>query len=89
MRRSQRVHGDRAAANRALELLGRHLNMFVDRKELQINRVDDSDEYLSRIMELVNSRTIDAEPVALPLENDGQKYGSDDQAQDGIIDVTE
>ena len=29
--------GDRAAAARSLELIGRHLSMFIDRKHMEIN----------------------------------------------------
>jgi hypothetical protein len=71
-------HGDRAAANRAAELIGKHLNMFVDRKEIQMNYIDDSDEYLARIMEIVNAKVIDNEPELLQLQGDGKEYGSVD-----------
>ena len=39
--------GDRAASNRAVELIGKHLNMFIERKVVEFNMVDDSDEYLA------------------------------------------
>ena len=39
-------HGDRAAANRAIELIGKHLGMFVDKKQIEISYIDDADEYL-------------------------------------------
>ena len=59
--------------------------MFVDRKELQINFVDDSDEYLARIMEIVNAKVIDNEPELLQLQGDGKEYGSVDEAPVYII----
>jgi hypothetical protein len=61
--------GDRAAAARSLELVGRHLGLFVDKKMVEINMVDDSDEYLRQLMEIVNGRTLDHEPAPLQLEN--------------------
>ncbi len=78
--------GDTAAANRAVELIGKHLNMFVDRKEIQINYIDDADEYLARIMDLVNAKVVDHEPAALPAVNDGSKYGSGGLAADNATD---
>ncbi len=72
--------GDTAASNRATELIGKHLGMFIDKKQIDINVVDDSDEYLARLMEIVGARVIDAEPAPLQLENDGLKDGS---ASDG------
>jgi hypothetical protein len=33
--------GDRAAANRALEIVAKHLGLFIDRKRLDITYVDD------------------------------------------------
>jgi hypothetical protein len=71
--------GDRAASNRAAELIGKHLGMFFDKKSIEISYVDDADEYLARIMEIVNAKVIDHEPAPLQLENDGLKDGSDDQ----------
>jgi hypothetical protein len=81
--------GDTAAANRAAELIGKHLNMFVDRKELQINFVDDSDEYLARILEIVNAKVIDHEPALQQVDSDGARYGSDDQANGITVDAIE
>ncbi len=52
--------GDTAASNRATELIGKHLGMFVDKKQIDINVIDDSDEYLRRLMEAVGIKTIDA-----------------------------
>jgi hypothetical protein len=60
--------GDRAASNRAVELIGKHLNMFVDQKVAEINTIDDSAEYLQRLMEIVSAKVIDAEPELLQLE---------------------
>ena len=53
--------GDTAASNRAIELIGKHIGLFVDRKEISINMIDDSDEYLKRIMELVQAPVIEHE----------------------------
>ncbi len=39
--------GDRAASNRAVELIGKHLGMFIDKKQIDISVIDDSDEYLA------------------------------------------
>jgi hypothetical protein len=36
--------GDTAASNRATELIGKHLGMFVDKKSVEISMIDDSDE---------------------------------------------
>jgi hypothetical protein len=62
MRRWRRRAGDRAASNRAVELIGKHLGMFVDRKQIEISYIDDADEYLAKIMEIVNGKTIDPRP---------------------------
>ncbi len=62
--------GDRAASNRAVELIGKHLGMFVDKKSIDISYIDDSDEHLRQLMEIVNAKVIDAEPAPLAqLEN--------------------
>lgn len=61
--------GDTAASNRAAELIGKHIGLFVERKELQINFVDDSDAYLARLLEIVETPiTIDAEPAPAQLD---------------------
>ena len=72
--------GDRAASNRAVELIGKHLNMFVDQKVVEINTIDDSAEYLQRLMEIVGIKTIDQEPAPLQLESDGLNDGSGDES---------
>lgn len=77
--------GDRAASNRAIELIGKHLNMFADRKEIQINYVDDADEYLARIMGQLEGPVIDQEPVAKQLSNDG----SDESANYNTANIVE
>jgi hypothetical protein len=79
--------GDRAASNRAVELIGKHLNMFVDRKQIEISYIDDADEYLAKILAIVEGKTIDNEAAPLQLENDGLKNGSDNQSQDDTIDI--
>ena len=60
--------GDRAAANRSIELIGKHLGMFIDRKQIDIAYVDDADEYLAELMELVNAKAVDHEPPAIDYE---------------------
>jgi hypothetical protein len=60
--------GDRAAANRSIELIGKHLGMFIDRKQIDIAYVDDADEYLAKLMELVNAKVVDHEPPAIDYE---------------------
>jgi hypothetical protein len=60
--------GDRAAANRSIELIGKHLGMFMDRKQIEIAYVDDADEYLAKIMALVDAKTVDHELPAIDYE---------------------
>jgi hypothetical protein len=72
-----------------MELIGKHLGMFIDKKSIEISYVDDADEYLQRILDIVNAKTIDAEPAALQLDNDGRKYGSDDNSHDQTIDIND
>jgi phage terminase small subunit len=60
--------GDRAAANRSIELIGKHLGMFIERKQVEIAYVDDADEYLARIIALVENKVIDNEPPAIDYE---------------------
>ena len=69
------------------ELIGKHLNMFIERKVVEFNMVDDSDEYLARLMEIVGVKTIDQEPAQLQLENDGPKDGSVEDGQPDAIDI--
>ena len=72
--------GDMATSTRAAELIGKHLNMFVDRKAIEISYTDDSDAYLARLLELVQAPVLEHEPKQpKQLEHDavdGQKYGS-------------
>jgi hypothetical protein len=81
--------GDQAASNRAAELIGKHLGMFVDKKQIDINAIDDSDEYLARLMEIVGIKTIGQEPAQLQLESDGLEDGSDSQTDLVTIDIIE
>jgi hypothetical protein len=60
--------GDRSAANRALEILAKHLGMLVERKQINIAYVDDADEYLERMMKLIAQPVLEAERVQ-PLSN--------------------
>jgi hypothetical protein len=84
-------HGDRSAANRAIELIGRHLNMFIEKKTIDINYLDDSDEYLAKIIALVDAETVEPAPLTIdhePTEPDDRAHwrsgrgnrGSDRQA---------
>jgi phage terminase small subunit len=61
--------GDRAAAARSIELIGKHLSMFIDHKQIEIAYVDDADEYLAKIIALVDAKTIEHEP-ALTLDHE-------------------
>jgi hypothetical protein len=56
--------GDQAASNRAIELIGKHLGMFIERKSLEISYIDDADEYLARIMAELSAPVIEHEPAA-------------------------
>jgi hypothetical protein len=62
--------GDRSAANRAIELVGRHLNMFIEKKNIEINYFDDSDEYLKKIIALVDAEVVDCEPAPLAIDHE-------------------
>ena len=71
--------GDRAAAARSIGLIGKHLGMFIERKQIEIAYVDDADEYLARIMALVDAKVIEHEPAPLaidyePAEDDGSGH---------------
>jgi hypothetical protein len=79
--------GDTAASNRAMELIGKHLGMFIDKKSIEISYVDDADEYLSRILEIVNGKTIEHEPGLQQLANDGKKNGLTDQVDSETTDI--
>jgi hypothetical protein len=79
--------GDRAASNRAAELIGKHIGMFVDKKSIEISYIDDADEYLAKILEIVNGKVIDAEPLALPAAEGGSECGSAETEQQDPIDI--
>jgi phage terminase small subunit len=89
--------GDTAASNRAAELIGRHLGMFIEKKEFQINLVDDSDAYLARLLQLVQVPVLEAEPLKPGVllthaehdTEDGQKNGSDETPATETIDIVE
>jgi hypothetical protein len=66
-------HGDRAAAARSIELIGKHLGMFVDRKQIEVAYVDDADEYLAKIIALVNAKTVEHEPAPLSIDHEPAK----------------
>jgi hypothetical protein len=61
--------GDRAAAARSIELIGKHLGMFIDRKQIEIAYVDDADEYLAKIMALVDAKTVEHEPTPMAIDH--------------------
>jgi hypothetical protein len=48
--------GVRAAATRSIELIGKHLGMFIERRQVEIAYVD---EYLARIIALVDAKVMD------------------------------
>jgi hypothetical protein len=48
--------GDRAAAARSI---GKHLGLFIDNKQIEISYIDDADEYLAKIMAIVDGRTVE------------------------------
>jgi hypothetical protein len=64
--------GDRAAAARSIELIGKHLGMFIDRKQIDIAYADDADEYLARLLKLVGQPVLEHDLPQLEHEaNDG------------------
>jgi hypothetical protein len=63
-------HGDRSAAARSLELIGRHLGMFIDRKQIEINHLDDADAYLEQLMKLVGTPVVEHEPTPLAIDHE-------------------
>ena len=73
---------DRAAAARSIELIGKHLGMFIDKKSIEISMVDDSDEYLAKIMAIVEGKVIDQEP-APPLLQPQLENGHDEEEETG------
>ena len=89
--------GDRAAAARSLELIGKHLGMFIEKKELQISYVDDADAYLQKLLQLVGQPVIEHEPLRLEQQppqlehdaEDGRKYGSCESLTTDVIDIVE
>lgn len=81
--------GDRAAAARSIELIGKHLGMFIDRKQIEVAYINDADEYLATIMALVDGKTVEHEPVPLLLGRDGSKDGLDHKVDRNIIDIIE
>jgi hypothetical protein len=60
-------HGDRAAATRSIELIGKHLGMFIDKKQIEVSYIDDADEYLAEIMAIVDAKTVEHEPAPLAI----------------------
>jgi hypothetical protein len=62
--------GDRAAAARSIELIGKHLGMFIERKQIEIAYVDDADEYLAQIMALVDAKTVEHDPSPLAIDHE-------------------
>jgi hypothetical protein len=62
--------GDRAAAARSIELIGKHLGMFIDRKQIEVAHLDDADEYLAKIMALADAKTVEHEPAPLAIDHE-------------------
>jgi hypothetical protein len=62
--------GDRAAAARSIELIGKHLGMFIERKQIEVAYLDDADEYLAKIMALVDAKTVDNEPAPVAIDHE-------------------
>jgi hypothetical protein len=60
-------HNDRSAAARSIELIGKHLGMFIDKKSIDISYIDDADEYLAKIMAIVDAKTVEHEPAPLAI----------------------
>ena len=90
LKRNAVLAGDRAAAVRSIELIGKHLGMFINRKQIDIVYADDADKYLSRLLELVGTKVVEHEPAQpLAITGDGQKYGLKSQAEDHIDDIVE
>ena len=56
---------------------------------VEINYMDDSDEYLARILGIVNAKVIDNETPALPPPEDGQEYGSSEEVTDEVTVIIE
>jgi hypothetical protein len=80
--------GDTAASNRAMELIGKHIGMFVDKKSIEISYIDDSDEYLAKILAIVSGEVIDNEPLpALPAAESETKCGSAETEQSDTNDI--
>jgi hypothetical protein len=78
-------HGDRAAAARSIELIGKHLGLFVDKKRIEVSYIDDADEYLAKIMAIVDAKTVEHEPAPLaighePTEQDDGAHWQEDTA---------
>ena len=63
-------HGDRAAAARSIELIGKHLGLFVDKKQIEVSYIDDADEYRAKIMAIVDAKTVEHEPAPLAIDHE-------------------
>lgn len=48
----------RRPCTRRRQVVGKHLGMFIDKKSIEISCIDDADAYLSRIMGLVDAKTV-------------------------------
>jgi hypothetical protein len=85
--------GDRSAAARSLELLGKHVGLFIEKKELQISCVDDADAYLAKLLELVGQPVLEHEPLQQRrlehAEKDGLLDGSKPEPEADTIDIIE
>jgi hypothetical protein len=82
--------GDMAASTRAAELVGKHLGMFIERKEIQINMIDDADQYLQQLLEIVKMPVLEHQAPQLEhAAEGGQKYGSEPGADQEAADIIE
>jgi phage terminase small subunit len=75
--------GDIAASNRAAELIGKHINMFIDRKQIDIAYADDADAYLAKIIAQVDGKVIDNELPLLESVADEPSTADDEAAKPG------
>jgi hypothetical protein len=73
----------------ATRICGRSRIRPLEKKSIEISYIDDADEYLAKIMAIVNAKTIDNEPAAQQLENGGLNDGLADHGQDDTIDIIE
>jgi hypothetical protein len=44
--------------------------MFIERKQIEVAYVGDADEYLAKIIALVDAETVEQEPTALVIDHE-------------------